>query len=305
MSRQVVKPAIKVARALAAPQRAAWPGVVDTRACSQCTPNLSVRCVWRSMSPGSRVASPRSIRRVPGGRARREPTSAMRSPSMRTMAGERGAPPRPSIKRAALTTTVAAGASAATLAATCAAASAARSSPAARMASGLLVRGRVARRLLSGQEPIEACHDVLQIGGVTAPGRSGQLGRHPAVVADVGEGLADLDPVDVAFAEVLPRELSARPVELEVLQVDLRDARSERAHPVLRVPIEDDVPHVEVGLDPGRGHLVHVTRELDGAQEELVPDLLDRDDHLEVGGEGQQPLADDLLDHVQASLYEV
>src|SRR5438876_11449691 len=137
--------------------------------------------------------------------------------------------------------------------------SAARSSPAARMASGLLVGGRVAHRLLAGQESIEAGHDVLQVGGVTAPGRGGELRRHPAVVADVGEGLADLDPVDVAFAEVLPRELSARPVELEVLQVDLRDARPERAHPVLRVPVEDDVADVEVGLDPGRAHLVHVT----------------------------------------------
>src|SRR5258706_10335926 len=252
MSRQVVKPAIRVARALAAPHRAACPGVVDTRACSQCTPNLSVRCVWRSMRPGSRVASPRSIRRVPGGMASREPTSAMRSPSMRTMAGERGAPPRPSIKRAALTTTIAAGVSAARVVATLAAASAARSSPVARMASGLLVRGRVAHGLLSGQEPIEAGDDVLQVGGVTAA----DLRRHPAVVADVGEGLADVDPVDVAFAEVLPRELSARPVELEVLQMDLRDAGPERAHPVLRVAVEDDVPDVEVGLNPGRAHLV-------------------------------------------------
>jgi hypothetical protein len=35
MSRQVVNPAIRVARALAAPQSAAWPGVVETSACSQ------------------------------------------------------------------------------------------------------------------------------------------------------------------------------------------------------------------------------------------------------------------------------
>jgi len=63
---------------------------------------------------------------------------ALRSPSMRTMAGERGAPPRPSIKRAALTTTIAAGVSATTVTATFAAASAARSSPAAFMAYAFL-----------------------------------------------------------------------------------------------------------------------------------------------------------------------
>jgi len=119
------------------------------------------------------------------------------------------------------------------------------------MALGLFVHGRVAHGLLSGQEAVEARRHVLQVRRVTAPGRSGELRRHPAVVADVGEGLADLDPVDVAFAQVLPRELSARPIELEVLQVDLRDARAERADLVLRVSVEDDVPDVEVGLDQG------------------------------------------------------
>ena len=36
-------------------------------ASSQCTPNRSVRWVWRSIRPGRRVAPPRSITRAPGG----------------------------------------------------------------------------------------------------------------------------------------------------------------------------------------------------------------------------------------------
>src|SRR5687768_9513388 len=80
-----------------------------------------------------------------------------------------------------------------------------------------------------GQEAIEAHGDVLQVRGIAAA----DLGRHPAVVADVGEGLAHFDPVDIALPEVLPRKLPARTVELEVLQVDLGDARPQGADPVL------------------------------------------------------------------------
>ena len=97
MSRQVVKPAISVTSALWAPCSAACPGVVFSSSSSQCTPVL-VRCVWRSISPGSRVAPPRSITRAPEGIGSALPTASMRSPRMMTTAGEIGAPPRPSIR---------------------------------------------------------------------------------------------------------------------------------------------------------------------------------------------------------------
>ena len=67
MSRHVVNPARRVSRAFFAPQRAAWGGVVVVSASSQWTPNLSVRCVCRSMRPGSSVAPPRSMTRAPAG----------------------------------------------------------------------------------------------------------------------------------------------------------------------------------------------------------------------------------------------
>src|SRR3972149_1288660 len=101
MSRHVVRPARRVVRALWAPKRAASGGVVVRRASSQCTPNWSVRWVWRSMSPGSRVASPRSRTGTPGGTLGRAPTSRMRSPETRTKPGEIAGPPRPSQRRAA------------------------------------------------------------------------------------------------------------------------------------------------------------------------------------------------------------
>src|SRR5438094_10198983 len=130
-------------------------------------------------------------------------------------------------------------------------------------------------RLLAGQEPVEPRHHVLEVGGVAAV----DLGGHPAVVADGVEGPAHLYPVDVALAQVLPGEAAARAVELEVLEVHLGDARAQRAHPVLGIAVEDDIADVEVGLDPGRRELVHVARELDRAEQELVPDLLHGHDH--------------------------
>src|SRR6186997_1729928 len=123
----------------------------------------------------------------------------MRSSSTRTMAGARGAPPRPSTRRAAFRTTTE-GAGAAEAAA--AAPSAASRTAAARMRLGLLLDG--VDGTASGQEPIEPRPDVLEIRGV-APA---DLGGHPAVVADVGKGLAHLHPVDVAFTQVLPGELA-------------------------------------------------------------------------------------------------
>ena len=102
MSRQVVKPAVSVTSAFRAPCSAAWPGVVFNSSSSQCTPVL-VRCVCRSISPGSSVAPPRSMTRAPAGIARPAPTASIRSPRTSTTAGAIGAPPRPSMRRAART----------------------------------------------------------------------------------------------------------------------------------------------------------------------------------------------------------
>ena len=68
-----------------------------------------VRCVCRSIKPGSKVASPKSSTVAPGGTLRLAPTSAIFSPSTRTIAGTSGARPRPSIRRPALIIVMGAG----------------------------------------------------------------------------------------------------------------------------------------------------------------------------------------------------
>ena len=85
------------------------------------------------------------------------------------------------------------------------------------------------------------------------------------------------------------------PIEVEVLEVHLGDAGPERADPVLRVAVEHDVADVEVRLQPWRVELVDVAGELQRAQEELVPDLLDGDDHLQLARQRQQPLSNHAL----------
>jgi len=64
------------------------------------------------------------------------------------------------------------------------------------------------------------------------------------------------------------------------------DALAERPDPVLGPAVLDDVADVEVGLQPRALELVDVARELQRAEEEVVPDLLDGDDDLELLGEG-------------------
>ena len=82
---------------------------------------------------------------------------------------------------------------------------------------------------------------------------------------------------------------------MKVLEVHLRDAGAERANPVLRVSIEDDVADVEVRLQPWGIELVDVAGEFERTQQELVPDLLDGDDHSQLARDGQYPLSNDLL----------
>ena len=61
------------------------------------------------------------------------------------------------------------------------------------------------------------------------------------------------------------------------------------------IAVEEHVAHVEVGLDPGRGELVHVAGHLERGEEELVPDLLHPDHDLQLLREREDPLLDDLL----------
>src|SRR5262245_37223510 len=105
----------------------------------------------------------------------------------------------------------------------------------------------------------------------------------------------DGEPVDVSLTEVLPREPSVRAIELKVLQVHFDDARAERADPVLRIAVEDNVADVEVRLQPRRIELVDVPGEFDRAQEELVPHLLDGDDDFEILRHREQALPGDPL----------
>jgi hypothetical protein len=73
--------------------------------------------------------------------------------------------------------------------------------------------------------------------------------------------------------------------------VHFHRAGAERANPVLRKAVEHDVADVEIGFEPRRVELVDVAGELDWAQQELVPDLLDCDNHLQLARERQQALA--------------
>src|SRR5204862_3043924 len=116
-----------------------------------------------------------------------------------------------------------------------------------------------------------------------------------AAIADVGKRAMHRQPVDVAVADVPPGEAAVRTIELEVFQMDLDDAPGERANPILRVAVEDDVADVEVGLQPWRIEFVDVARELERTEEELVPDFLDGDDHLQLLRAWQQSTADHVL----------
>src|SRR5687767_13240486 len=97
-------------------------------------------------------------------------------------------------------------------------------------------------RLLSRKEPIDPLRNILQIGLVAAP----DLRRDVAAVLDLGQRAPHFRPVDIPFADVLPREAPVRPIEAEVLEVDLDDARAERPNPVLRERPDQDVSNVEI-----------------------------------------------------------
>src|SRR4029079_12967606 len=103
------------------------------------------------------------------------------------------------------------------------------------------MRGRL-HRLLPRQEPVNSGREILQVGRIA--GRD--LGREESSIPDVVERPPDLEPVDVALAEVGRGEASFRPIEVKILEVNLRDAGAEGTNPVLRIAVEDDVADVEV-----------------------------------------------------------
>ena len=76
--------------------------------------------------------------------------------------------------------------------------------------------------------------------------------------------------------------------------MDLEDSLAQLADPFLGIAELDDVADVEVSADPRALELVDVAGKLERAEQELVPDLFDRDLDAVLLGVGDQ-LADVLL----------
>jgi hypothetical protein len=89
------------------------------------------------------------------------------------------------------------------------------------------LRLRFHERFLPRDEPIDALREIRQVRFVATL----DLRRDIAGVLDIRQRAAHFEPVDVPFADVPPEELPLAPLEREVLQVDLDDARAERADP--------------------------------------------------------------------------
>src|ERR1039458_615302 len=86
MSRSAVKPAIRSSRA-AISARIVRSGTDSTTVWRSSAPRWRKRWTWTSMSPGIRVAAPRSITVAPPGWATEEPASTMRLPRTSTSPG--------------------------------------------------------------------------------------------------------------------------------------------------------------------------------------------------------------------------
>ena len=149
-------------------------------------------------------------------------------------------------------------------------------------------RGCRGRWSAGAEQSIDAAGEVRQVRRVTGRHFRGDV----SAVADLHKRPAHRLPVDVPFAQVLPCEPAARPVQLEILQVHLHDPLAKRPDPILRVSVKDHVADVEVGAHPWGFEFIDVARELERAEEKLVPHLLDRDDDLELRRERKQALAD-------------
>src|SRR6266545_592447 len=68
-------------------------------------------------------------------------------------------------------------------------------------------------RGLACQEAVQASDNVFQVGGITAL----DFGRHEPIIADLAQGFANLRPVNVPFADILPVKPTLPPIHFEVL----------------------------------------------------------------------------------------
>src|SRR5262249_46459065 len=105
-------------------------------------------------------------------------------------------------------------------------------------------------------------------------------------IINVGERLPHGGPIHVALAEIDP--LVAAFLAFEILNMQFRDAFAERANPVLRVAVEDNVANIKPRLNYRTFEFVNVSRHFERAQEELVPNFLDADDDAKFLREGNE-----------------
>src|ERR1017187_1279614 len=138
------------------------------------------------------------------------------------------------------------------------------------------------------QDAVEAAAYFLEVFGVAA----GQFYSGGSAIVDVRERLVYGFPVDLAFEQrhVFRHALLDGRVEPvgPVLDVHLHDPLANRTDPVLRIGVAHDVADVEVRANPRAFEFVHVTGELERAEQEFVPDFLHADHDLQVRRHGDQ-----------------
>src|SRR6266513_3068112 len=139
------------------------------------------------------------------------------------------------------------------------------------------------RALRAGQDQIEPAAHFLEVRGISVV----KLHRGRSGIANLGERLVYLRPVDFALAQRHPLGHLAF-LELEVLDVELDDALAQRANPVLRISGDHHVADIEIGADPRALEIVDIPGHFERAEQKLVPDLFNADDHLQFLGHGNE-----------------
>jgi len=93
-----------------------------------------------------------------------------------------------------------------------------------------------------GNNAVDSFGHIRQVVLVPAP----ELRGHPAAVADLVQGLAYLGPVDISIQKISPLISLA----FEVLQVNFHEPFTQRSNPMLGMPVNNDVTHIEIRLYP-------------------------------------------------------